>query len=49
MIKVDKEAAATREPTLRSPEGDVLKSDLVVKNQDWVFLDDISVRHDHGE
>jgi hypothetical protein len=49
MIEVDKEAAATREPTLRSPEGDILKSVLVVKNHDWVFLVDIRVRHDHGD
>jgi predicted nuclease of restriction endonuclease-like RecB superfamily len=42
----DKEAAITREPTLRTPNGGVLKPDLVIKNQRGVFVVDVTVRHE---
>jgi hypothetical protein len=48
IVENDKEAAVTREPTLLSPEGGILKPDLVVKNQEGVFVVDITVRHEDG-
>jgi hypothetical protein len=48
IIENDKEAAVTREPTLLSPEGGILKPDLVVKNQEGVFVVDVTVRHEDG-
>jgi hypothetical protein len=48
IVENDKEAAVTREPTLLSPEGRALKPDLVVKNQEGVFVVDITVRHEDG-
>jgi hypothetical protein len=38
----------TREPSLRSPEGGNLKPDLVVKNQEGVFVVDVTIRHEDG-
>jgi hypothetical protein len=35
-----------REPTITDPEGGNLKPDLVVKNQEVVFVVDITVRHE---
>jgi hypothetical protein len=46
IVENDKEAVVTREPTLLSPQGGVLKPDLVVKNQEGVFVVDITVRHE---
>jgi hypothetical protein len=45
----DTKAVVTREPTLHSPEGMVLKPDLVVKNQEGVFVVDVTVRHEDGD
>ena len=42
----DKETGITREPTLKSPQGAVLKPDLVVKSQGRVFVVDVTVRHE---
>jgi hypothetical protein len=47
IVENDKEAAVTREPTLLSPEGRALQPDLVVKNQEGVFVVD-TVRHEDG-
>jgi hypothetical protein len=41
----DKEAAITREPTLSSHKEGALKTRLVVKNKQGVFVVDITVRH----
>jgi hypothetical protein len=49
VIEKDKEAIVTREPNLRSPEGNVLKPDLVIKNQEGVFVVDITVSHEDGD
>jgi hypothetical protein len=45
----EKEAVRMREPTLHSPEGMVLKPNLVVKNQGGVFVVDVTVRHEDGD
>jgi hypothetical protein len=48
MAEIDKEAFLTREPTLSSPDGEILKPDLVVKNREGVFVVDVTVRHEDG-
>jgi hypothetical protein len=49
ILERDKGAVITREPILRSPKGEVLKPDLVVKNREGVFVVDVTVRHDAEE
>jgi hypothetical protein len=49
IVDKDKERAVTREPTINSPEGGILKPDLVIKNQQGVFMVDVTVRHEHKE
>lgn len=49
IIKKDKAAVITDEPTLRSAEGRVLKHDLVIKSQEGVFVVDVTVRHEDGD
>jgi hypothetical protein len=46
IVDIDKTASVTREPTLGSPDGGLLKPDLVVKNQEGVFVVDVTVRHE---
>jgi hypothetical protein len=48
IVESDKEAIVTREPSLRSPDGGNLKPDLVVKNQEGVFVVDVTIRHEDG-
>jgi hypothetical protein len=49
VVEKDKEAIVTNEPTLRTPEGSVLKPDLVIKNREGVFVVDVTVRHEDGD
>jgi hypothetical protein len=48
IVENDKEAVVTREPALLSPDRGTLKPDLVVKNQEGVFVVDVTVRHEDG-
>jgi hypothetical protein len=49
IVDNDKTVTVTRETTLGSPEGGVLKPDLVVKNQEGVFVVDVTVRHEDND
>jgi hypothetical protein len=49
VIEQDKETAVTREPNLRSPDGDVLKPDLVIKSREGVFVVDVTDRQEDGD
>jgi hypothetical protein len=49
IIEKDKDTVMMREPTITDPEGGNLKPDLVVKNQEGVFVVDITVRHEDGD
>jgi hypothetical protein len=48
-IKQNKEAVASREPTLQLPDGGKLKPDLVIKIQERVFMVDVTVHHEDGD
>jgi hypothetical protein len=39
----------TREPVLQTPQGDILKPDLVIQNKEGIFLVDVTVRHEDGD
>jgi hypothetical protein len=49
VVKGNTETVVTREPVLRSPDRDVLKPDLVIKNRKGVFVVDVTVRHEDGD
>jgi hypothetical protein len=43
------DATITREPTIELPNGGKLKPDMVIKNDEGVFVVDVSVRHEDGD
>jgi hypothetical protein len=49
IVDVDEETVVSREPTLQSLKGEVLKPDLVIKNREGVFVVDVTVRHEDGD
>jgi hypothetical protein len=49
IIENDNEVIVTREPILQSPNGEVLKPDVVIQNKERVFVVNVMVRHEEED